>query len=68
MHARVDVGDLRVIVVPAAAVARKADVRLGYLNLLGETNDGRNVDERVDERGARVLVARRPRAAPGRCG
>jgi len=53
---RVDVGGLRVIVPPGAAVRVKADVRLGYLNLFGEANDGRNVDDAVTERGARVLV------------
>jgi phage shock protein PspC (stress-responsive transcriptional regulator) len=53
---RVDVGGLRVIVPPGAAVRGKADVRLGYLNLFGEANDGRNVDDAVTERGARVLV------------
>ena len=53
---RVDVGGLRVIVPPGAAVRVKADVRLGYLNLFGESNDGRNVDDAVTERGARVLV------------
>jgi phage shock protein PspC (stress-responsive transcriptional regulator) len=53
---RVDVGGLRVIVPPAAAVRVKADVGLGYLNLFGEANDGRDVDDAVTERGARVLV------------
>jgi phage shock protein PspC (stress-responsive transcriptional regulator) len=53
---RVDVGGLRVIVPPGAAVRVKADVRLGYLNLFGEAEDGRNVDDAVTERGARVLV------------
>jgi phage shock protein PspC (stress-responsive transcriptional regulator) len=53
---RVDVGGLRVIVPPGAAVRVKAGVRLGYLNLFGEANDGRNVDDAVTERGARVLT------------
>jgi phage shock protein PspC (stress-responsive transcriptional regulator) len=53
---RVDVGGLRVIVPPGAAVRVRADVRLGYLNLFGEADDGRNVDDAVTERGARVLV------------
>jgi phage shock protein PspC (stress-responsive transcriptional regulator) len=52
----VDVGGLRVVVPPGAAVRVKAGVRLGYLNLFGETDDGRNVDDAVTERGARVLV------------
>jgi phage shock protein PspC (stress-responsive transcriptional regulator) len=53
---RVDVGGLRVIVPPGAAVRVKADVRLGYLNLFGEADDGRNVDDAVTEQGKRVLV------------
>ncbi len=53
---RVDVGGLRVIVPPGAALRVKADVGLGNLNLFGEANDGRNVDDAVTERGARVLV------------
>jgi phage shock protein PspC (stress-responsive transcriptional regulator) len=53
---RVDVGGLRVIVPPDAAVRVRADVRLGYLNLFGDANDGRNVDDAVTEKGARVLV------------
>jgi len=56
LTARVDVGGLRVIVPPGAALRVKADVRLGYLNLFGEADDGRNVDDAVTERGARVLV------------
>jgi len=54
--ARVDVGDLRIVVPRGTAVQVKGDVQLGYLNLLGVTHDGRNVDWRIDERGARVLV------------
>jgi phage shock protein PspC (stress-responsive transcriptional regulator) len=56
LTSRVDVGGLRVIVPPGAAVRVKADVGLGYLNLFGEANDGRDVDDAVTERGARVLV------------
>jgi phage shock protein PspC (stress-responsive transcriptional regulator) len=54
--ARVDVGDLRVIVPSDAAVRLTGDVRLGYLNLLGTTDDGRNVDGAITETGKRVLV------------
>ena len=53
---RVDVGGLRVIVPPDAALRVRAGVRLGYLNLFGDANDGRNVDDSVTEKGARVLV------------
>jgi phage shock protein PspC (stress-responsive transcriptional regulator) len=54
--ARVDVGDLRVVVPSDTAVRVEGDVRLGYLNLLGESKDGRNVDGSIDETGERVLV------------
>ena len=30
--------------------------RLGYVNVLGDEDDGRNADERVPAAGARVLV------------
>jgi hypothetical protein len=50
------VGDLRVIVPSDAALRVRADVRLGYLNLLGAADDGRNVDDAVTETGKRVLV------------
>jgi phage shock protein PspC (stress-responsive transcriptional regulator) len=53
---RVDVGDLRVLVPSDAALRVRADVRLGYLNLLGAADDGRNVDDAVAETGKRVLV------------
>jgi phage shock protein PspC (stress-responsive transcriptional regulator) len=56
LTARVDVGDLRVVVPSDAALRVRGDVRLGYLNLLGAGNDGRNVDDAVTETGARVLV------------
>jgi phage shock protein PspC (stress-responsive transcriptional regulator) len=56
LTARVDVGGLRVIVPSDAAVRVQGDVGLGYLNLLGAGNDGRNVDDSVTETGARVLV------------
>jgi phage shock protein PspC (stress-responsive transcriptional regulator) len=54
--ARVDVGDLKVVVPAGVAVRAEGGVRLGYLNLLGETDDGRNVDGSVTETGKRVLV------------
>ena len=56
LPSRVDVGSIRVIVPSDAAVRVRAAVRLGYLNLFGAANDGRNVDDTVTERGARVLV------------
>jgi phage shock protein PspC (stress-responsive transcriptional regulator) len=53
---RVDVGALRVIVPSDAAVRVRADVGLGYLNLLGAGNDGRDVNDAISEPGAHVLV------------
>jgi hypothetical protein len=56
VSARVDVGGLRVIVPSDAAVRVRGDVRLGYLNLLGEADHGRKVDDTVTETGERMLV------------
>jgi phage shock protein PspC (stress-responsive transcriptional regulator) len=56
LKARVDIGDL-VVVVPASATVRAyGKARLGYVNVLGEEDDGRNVDESSVEVGKRVLV------------
>jgi hypothetical protein len=56
LKARVDIGDL-VVVVPADATVRAyGKARLGYVNVLGEEDDGRNVDESSAEAGTRVLV------------
>jgi phage shock protein PspC (stress-responsive transcriptional regulator) len=53
---RVDVGSLHLIVPRDAALRARAAVRLGTLDLFGDSNDGRNVDRSVTEPGARVLV------------
>ncbi len=58
VSARVDIGDLRVIVPSQAVVQVQGDVRLGYLNFFGEENDGRNVKDSVTQAGKRVLVLR----------
>ena len=56
LKARVDIGDL-VVVVPADATVRAyGKARLGYVNVLGEEDDGRNVDESTTGAGKRVLV------------
>jgi phage shock protein PspC (stress-responsive transcriptional regulator) len=56
LKARVDIGDLVVIVPAGAAVRAYGKARLGYVNVLGEEDDGRNVDERIAGAGKRVLA------------
>jgi phage shock protein PspC (stress-responsive transcriptional regulator) len=56
LDARVDVGDLVVVVPRDAAVRAYGSARLGYVNVLGDQDDGRNADERITARGPRVLV------------
>jgi phage shock protein PspC (stress-responsive transcriptional regulator) len=56
VKARVDVGDLRVVVPADAKVRLRGEAQLGYVNLLGLTDDGHNARESVDETGQRVLV------------
>jgi phage shock protein PspC (stress-responsive transcriptional regulator) len=54
--ARVDVGNLRVIVPSGVALRVHGDAQLGQVNVLGQTADGRNVDRKIDQVGERVLV------------
>jgi phage shock protein PspC (stress-responsive transcriptional regulator) len=56
VRARVDYGDLRIIVPSDIAVRAYGKARLGYVNVLGDEDDGRNADERAPAVGARVLV------------
>jgi phage shock protein PspC (stress-responsive transcriptional regulator) len=56
LKARVDIGDLVVVVPADAAVRAYGKARLGYVNVLGEEDDGRNVDESIAGAGKRVLV------------
>jgi phage shock protein PspC (stress-responsive transcriptional regulator) len=56
VRARVDIGDLVVVVPADAAVHAYGKARLGYVNVLGEEDDGRNVDESIAGAGKRVLV------------
>jgi phage shock protein PspC (stress-responsive transcriptional regulator) len=56
VKARVDVGDLVVVVPAAAAVRAYGKARLGYVNVFGEQDDGRNVDQRMAANGNRLLV------------
>jgi phage shock protein PspC (stress-responsive transcriptional regulator) len=54
--ARVDVGNLRVIVPADVALRVHGDAQLGQVELLGKSADGRNVDKQVDQAGERMLV------------
>jgi hypothetical protein len=54
--ARVDVGDLRVVVPQNVALQVHGDAQLGQVEVLGDSADGRNVDRSVDQIGKRVVV------------
>ena len=54
--ARVDVGNLSVVVPDGVALRVHGDAQLGQVEVLGQTADGRNVDKKVDQTGKRVLV------------
>lgn len=56
VHARVDVGELRVIVPANVALRVHGDAQLGQVEVLGRRTDGRNVHTKVAETGKRVLV------------
>jgi phage shock protein PspC (stress-responsive transcriptional regulator) len=56
VRARVDYGDVLIVVPSDAAVRAYGKARLGYVNVLGDDDDGRNADERAAAAGARVLV------------
>jgi phage shock protein PspC (stress-responsive transcriptional regulator) len=54
--ARVDVGNLNVIVPQNVALRVHGDAQLGQVEVLGQNADGRNVDKKIDQVGKRVLV------------
>jgi phage shock protein PspC (stress-responsive transcriptional regulator) len=54
--ARVDVGKLDIIVPPDVKLQIHGDAQYGQVDLLGDFSDGHNVDQTVDQKGARVLV------------
>ncbi len=56
VKARVDYGDLNVVVPSGVAVRAYAKSRLGYVSVFGDEADGRNADESVTADGRRVLV------------
>jgi phage shock protein PspC (stress-responsive transcriptional regulator) len=56
VSARVDVGNLRVIVPENVALRVKGDAQLGQVQIFGKTDDGRNAKAAIDEAGKRVLI------------
>lgn len=56
VRARVDVGELRVIVPANVALRVHGDAQLGQVEVLGQTAEGRNVEKKIAQHGARVLV------------
>ena len=56
VNARVDYGDVDIVVPRGVAVRAYGRARLGYVNVFGDEDDGRNADERARAAGARVLV------------
>ena len=56
VDARVDLGDLEVIVPAGVALQVHGTAEMGYVEVLGHDEDGRNVDVDLDETGTRVLV------------
>jgi phage shock protein PspC (stress-responsive transcriptional regulator) len=56
VNARVDYGDLRVVVPRGVAIRAYGSARLGQVDVLGDQDDGRNADERSRAAGSRVLV------------
>jgi phage shock protein PspC (stress-responsive transcriptional regulator) len=56
LNARVDVGNLRVIVPPDVALRVRGDAQLGEVEILGKSADGRNAKTAVNQPGKRVLV------------
>jgi phage shock protein PspC (stress-responsive transcriptional regulator) len=55
LDARVDVGDLQVILPPGVALRGYGEARAGHVNLLGAEDDGWNADVDLGGDGARVL-------------
>jgi hypothetical protein len=56
VKARVDIGDLDVVVPADAAVQVHGDAQVGRVEVLGRIGDGRDVDRAVVQNGRRVLV------------
>ena len=56
IHARVDVGELRVIVPANVALRVHGAAQVGQVEVLRQESDGRDVHEKIAEAGKRVLV------------
>jgi hypothetical protein len=56
VEARVDIGDLVVIVPSGVALQVHGTAEVGEVDVLGKTEDGRNVENDLRETGSRVLV------------
>jgi phage shock protein PspC (stress-responsive transcriptional regulator) len=56
VDARVDVGELRIVVPEGIALRVRATARLGEIDVLGERVDGAGVELGLDQTGERVLV------------
>jgi phage shock protein PspC (stress-responsive transcriptional regulator) len=56
VSARVDIGNLRVIVPENVALRVRGNAQLGEVEILGKTADGRNAKAAIDQSGDRVLV------------
>jgi hypothetical protein len=56
VSARVDIGNLRVIVPENVALRVRGDAQLGEVEILGKMADGRNAKAAIDQSGDRVLV------------
>jgi phage shock protein PspC (stress-responsive transcriptional regulator) len=56
VKARVDIGNLDVIVPPDVPLQIHGDAQYGQVDLLGNSSDGHDVDQTVHQAGARVLV------------
>jgi phage shock protein PspC (stress-responsive transcriptional regulator) len=56
LRTSVDVGDLRVVVPADATLRVHGDAQVGQVQILGRSEDGRNVESELAEQGSRVLV------------
>jgi phage shock protein PspC (stress-responsive transcriptional regulator) len=56
VSARVDIGDLRVIVPENVALRVRGDAQLGKVEILGKSDDGRNAKAALDQAGKRLLI------------
>ena len=56
VKARVDIGNLRVIVPPNVALQVRGDAQLGEVHVLGKSDDGRHAKASIAQTGEHVLV------------